>query len=93
LAGRGASLDAILADHWIGGDRTPQAIHRAAVRWRVPLGVSEPDTLAVHLPPPDREVLEQAAAARGLSVASFAATLIHTIARERLFNAVLDDDR
>ena len=42
---------------------------------------------------PTMEILEQAAAARGLSTASFAATLIHTIARERLFNAVLDDEQ
>jgi hypothetical protein len=40
-----------------------------------------------------RAVQAVAAEARGLSVASFAATLIHTIARERLFRAVLDDDR
>lgn len=51
------------------------------------------DVLAVHIPPRDREALEQAAANRGLSAASFTATLIHTIARERLFNAVLDDDQ
>ena len=93
LAGRGASLDVIRADRWIGGNRTTQAIHRAAARWRLPLGAPEPDALAVHIPPRDREVLEQAAAARGLSVASFAATLLHVISRERLFSAVLDDDR
>ena len=95
LAARGASLDDIRADRWIGGNRTPQSIHRATVRWHVPISTSEPmaDVLAVHVPPRDREVLEQAAATRGLSVASFAATLIHTIARERLFNAVLDDDQ
>jgi hypothetical protein len=66
----------------IGANRTTQAINRAAGRWHVPFGTSEPDALAVHIPPRDREVLEQAAAARGLSVASFAATLLHVISRE-----------
>jgi hypothetical protein len=93
LAARGASLDDIRADRWIGGNRTPQAIHRAAVRWRVPLGEPMADVLAVHIPSRDREALEQAAANRGLSAAPFTATLIHTIAREQLFNAVLDDDQ
>jgi hypothetical protein len=50
-------------------------------------------TLAVPIPPRDLPILEDAAAARGLSTASFAATLLHTITRERLFNAVMDDDR
>jgi hypothetical protein len=48
--------------------------------------------LSIPLPPADQKILEQAAAARGLSMASFAASLIHAIASERLFNAVLDDD-
>jgi hypothetical protein len=48
-------------------------------------------SLAIPVPLADREVLQEAAAARGLSLASFTATLIHTIASERLFGAVLDD--
>ena len=51
------------------------------------------DVLAIHIPPRDRESLEPAAANRGLCAASFTATLIHTITRERLSNAVLDDDQ
>ena len=49
--------------------------------------------LAIPIPPGDQEILEQAAAARGLSVASFAADLLHVIASQRLIRAVMDDDR
>jgi hypothetical protein len=41
----------------------------------------------------DFELLEAAASLRGVSTKSLVATLIHTIAAERLTNAVLDDDR
>jgi hypothetical protein len=36
-------------------------------------------------------MLEHAAADRGVSVASLAATLVHLVVAERLFDAVLDD--
>jgi hypothetical protein len=49
--------------------------------------------LAVPIPPADQEILQQAAEARGLSAASFAADLLHVITSQRLIRAVMDDDR
>ena len=96
--GRGASLESVLRDRRIGV-QSEQALRGVATRWGLSFGgngastVSSPSSLAVPIPPADQEILEQAAAARGLSVASFAATLLHVISRERLFSAVLDDDQ
>jgi uncharacterized protein (DUF1778 family) len=39
----------------------------------------------------DRDLLQHAAEARGVSVTSLVGSLIHTIAAERLTDAVLDD--
>lgn len=90
--GRGASLESVLRDRRIGAQSERQ-LRGCATRWGLTFGNdSRSPPLAVPVPASDREILEQAAAACGLSVTSFAATLIHTIARERLFNAVLDDE-
>jgi hypothetical protein len=75
------------------GAKSAQAVKGVATCWGLAFGDDKSPLLAIPLPPADQKILEQAAADRGLSVASFAATLIHTITRERLFNAVLDDDR
>lgn len=98
--GRGSSLESVLRD-WRIGAQSEQALRGVATRWGLTFGNdklafgndNKSPPLAVPLPPAGQETLQQAAEARGLSVASFTATLIHTIARERLFNAVLDDDR
>jgi hypothetical protein len=39
----------------------------------------------------DQELLEQAARQRGLSTASFVASVIHLAASERLLDAIVDD--
>ena len=91
--GRGASLESVLRDRQIGA-RSEQQVRGCATRWGLSFGDdSKSPTLSIPLPPADQEILEAAAAYRGLSAASFAASLIHIIARERLFNAVLDDHR
>ena len=92
--GRGASLESVLRDRRIGA-QSLQQLRGCATRWGLAFSDDNKSSLplAVPIPPADHEILEQAAAARGLSTASFAATLIHTIARERLFNAVLDDEQ
>ena len=92
LAGRGASIESVLRDRLIGAE-SRQSLRHVATRWGLRFGRAEAPMLSIPIPPADQEILEQAAAARGLSTASFAATLIHTIARERLYNAILDDDR
>jgi hypothetical protein len=92
LAGRGVSMESVLRDRRIGA-KSVQALRGIATRWGLHFGSAAAPLLSIPLPPGDQEILEQAAAARGLSTASFAASLIHTIASERLFNAVLDDDR
>ena len=48
-------------------------------------------TLAVPIPPADMTIIQDAAAARGLSAESFAADLLHLVASERLISAVMDD--
>jgi hypothetical protein len=100
LAGRGASLHAVLQDMGIGAAGA-QSLRNVATRWGLRFGRearsgpqdAEAPLLSVPLPSADREALAQAAAARGLSVASFVATLVHTITAERLIGAVLDDGR
>ena len=57
------------------------------------LAFGDDAALSISLPPDDREILHAAAAERGLSLASFTATLVHTIAHDRLFKAVLDDEQ
>ena len=92
LAGRGVSMESVLRDRRVGA-KSEQSLRHVATRWGLHFGSDAPPPLSIPLPPGDQEILEQAAAVRGLSTASFAATLIHTIASERLFNAVLDDDQ
>ena len=47
----------------------------------------------MHVSERDLEILEAAAHERGLSVASFTATMIHIAAAERLLGAIMDDER
>ena len=65
-----------------------RASAHAATEWRVKFGSGgapkDDAMLSVHVAPTDREVLEQAAAVRGLSTASFPASLVHVITSERL---------
>ena len=99
--GRGASLESVLRDRRIGA-QSAQQLRGVATRWGLAFGDGSSSgassgggssSLAVPIPAADQEILQVAAEARGLSAASFAADLLHVIARERLFNAVLDDDR
>jgi hypothetical protein len=91
LAGRGASLHTVLKDMEIGA-ASAQSLRYVATRWNLKFGRevrsgpqdAEAPPLAIPLPPGDLEVLEMAAQARGLSVASFTATLLCTLTRERL---------
>jgi hypothetical protein len=68
LAGRGASIETILNDRQLGAQRTAQSIKCVATRWHLPVknGALTDDgaVLTVHVAPADREMLEQAAAAR-----------------------------
>jgi hypothetical protein len=77
--------------------RSEQSLCHAATQWRVKFGsggVPKDDAmLSIHVTPTDREVLEQAAAERGLSTASFTASLVHVMTSERLLQAVMDDSR
>ncbi len=96
LAGRGMSMESVLRDRQVGAI-SEQSLRHTATRWGLHFGNVEAPAkaplLSIPVPPGDQEILDQAAAARGLSTASFAATLIHVIASERLFAAVMDDDR
>ena len=99
LAGRGASLRTVLEDMEIGAAST-QSLRHVATRWGLRFGRDEPPkkssappALAIPIPSGDQALLAEAAAARGLSVASFAASLLHVAVAERLIGAILDDDR
>ena len=91
LAGRGASFRSVLRDQTVAA-RGEHSVRRAARSWGLAFGNSNDASLSIPIPPDDREILQAAAAERGLSVASFTANLVHTIESERLFRAVLDDD-
>ena len=85
----------VLRDRQVGAI-SEQSLRHVATRWGLHFGNVEAPAappLAVPLPPGDQEILEQAAAVRGLSVPSFVATLVHTITAELLIGAVMDDDR
>ena len=90
LAGRGASFRTTLRDESVGV-RGERSVRHAARRWGLAFG--DDASLSIPLPPDDREILQAAAAERGLSLASFTANLVHTVASERLFKAVLDDEQ
>ena len=93
LAGRGVSMRAVLQDRYIG-ITSEQQLRNIGTRWGLTFGKDKSSpSLAIPVPPADQEILEQAAQERGLSAASFAADLLHVITRERLFAAVMDDDR
>jgi hypothetical protein len=70
LAGKGASLDTVRADPILRG-RSAQSFSHASTRWHIPVNgaaaTADAATLAVPIPPADLPVLEDAAAARGLS--------------------------
>jgi hypothetical protein len=93
LAGKGASFDMIMADRLIRS-RSAQSVSKTATQWKLPLGSggAPAPTLAVPVTARDEEALQAAAAARGLSPASFVATLVHIAVCERLFRAIMDDD-
>jgi hypothetical protein len=94
-------MESVLRDRRLGA-RSEQQLRCIATRWGLafggngasvaPLTASSSSSLAVPVPPADREILEQAAQERGLSTASFAADLLHVIASQRLIRAVMDDD-
>jgi hypothetical protein len=67
-----------------------QAVLGLATHWKLSLGTGG---LRIMIPMSsrDRDLLERAAAGRGVSVSSLAASLIRTVVAERLVDAVLDD--
>jgi hypothetical protein len=96
LAGKGASIDVVRADPMFRS-RSEQSLAHASTRWHISFGSGgappKADALAVHVSERDLEILEAAAHERGLSVASFTATMIHIAAAERLLGAIMDDER
>jgi hypothetical protein len=84
-------MESVLRDRRVGA-KSEYALRHTATRWGLHFGRAEAPLLSIPIPPADQEILEQAAATRGLSVASFVASVVHTVASERLFNAVLDDE-
>jgi hypothetical protein len=91
LTGIGCSAEAVTADPDVGA-RSEQSVRHVATRWRLPLG-NGGLRIGIPISPADQELLEHAASARGLSVASLIANLVNVVSRERLVDAVLDDDR
>jgi hypothetical protein len=89
LAGCGCSAEAILADDDVGA-KSLQAARSVATRWGLSLGAGGMRTV-IPMSPRDHDLLERAATARGVSVASLVATLVHVVRSERLVDAVLDD--
>ena len=70
--------------------RSERAVRRAASRLGVPIGRAQP--LALVLAPDAGQALNAAAAARGMSTATLALRLLELTLRDRLVDAVLDDD-
>ena len=68
LAGRGVSMESVLRDRRIGA-KSAQALRGIATRWGLHFGSAAAPLLSAPIPPADQEILEQAAAARGLSMA------------------------
>jgi hypothetical protein len=89
LAGCGLSAEAILADDAVGAESL-QAVLAIATRWKLSLGTGGL-RIVIPMSSRDRDLLERAATDHGVSIASLAASLIHTVVAERLVDAVLDD--
>jgi hypothetical protein len=88
LAGRGLSVESIMADHVIA-TRSERAVRCADSRWGLALGISSPFTIL--LPLEDRLALECTAELRGMSTNALALAIVRTVVREQLIDAVLDD--
>ena len=87
LAGRGLSVNSIMADDTIAA-RSERAVRVAASRWRVPIGTGG---LPVALSSDDRRRLDDAARARGTTSADLALTLLRMVVQQDLIKAVIDD--
>ena len=87
LAGRGLSVNSIMADDTIAA-RSERAVRVAASRWHVPIGTGG---LPVALSSDDRRRLDDAARARGTTSADLALTLLRMVVQQDLIKAVIDD--
>lgn len=76
LAGRGLSIESIMADDVIAA-RSERAVRCAASRWGLALGVGSPFTIPLR--PADRHVLEYAAHARGISTGALVLTIVDMV--------------
>ena len=88
LAGRGLSIESIMADDVIAA-KSERAVRCAASRFGVPVGSN--GLLAVALSAADRRQLAGAAHERGMTVEALAAALLRQVAHDSLVAAVLDD--
>jgi hypothetical protein len=86
LAGRGLSLESIMADDALAA-RSESSVRHAASRWGVPLGQGTPFTLL--LGADDRVRLAEEAAERGMDARMLATRIVETVMREKLIEAVL----
>lgn len=89
LAGRGVGFEAAMADYR-GGAKSERALRCAASRWGLSFGLGGGQT-AVPLTAEDRDLLTFAAGERGVSSDVLMAKIVRAGLRERLTNAVLDD--
>jgi hypothetical protein len=81
------SVESIMADHVIAA-RSERAVHCAASRWGLALGIGSPFTIL--LPLEDRLALECTAELRCMSTNALALAIVRTVVREQLIDAVLD---
>ncbi|SRR6266540_6985232 len=88
LAGRGLSVDSIMADDTIAA-RSERAVRVAASRWHVPIGNT--GLLPIALSADDRRRLDDAARARGITSGELALTVLRMVMRDNLVEAVIDD--
>jgi len=86
LAGRGVGFEAAMAD----GAKSERALRCAASRWGLSFGLGG-GQIAVQLTAEDRDLLTFAAGERGVSSDVLMAKIVRAGLRERLTNAVLDD--
>jgi hypothetical protein len=88
LAGRGLSIESIMADDVITA-KSERAVRCAASRLGVPIGGN--GLLAVALSATDRRQLTGAAHERGMTIEALVTALLRQVAHDSLVDAVLDD--
>jgi hypothetical protein len=90
LAGRGLSIESIMADELLAA-YSEFSVRKRASNWRIPLGRGVPFTLVIA--GDDRERLYDQAARLNTSARELAAAIVRNVLRDHMVDAVIDGEK